>query len=141
MSHRVGNTTTDDFFQQARAYVPPTFSAFAAVGFFMGGQARLVPLFTNNKRPVTANDNSDDALIPLLSQLGLKFSTSTADAIIGTLKIALAVGIFYLPTRQPAARWGLGYLTLGLISRIHQGVTPVPVLVNMALLSVPAEIF
>lgn len=136
----LNNNTADDFLHQARAYVPPTCSVLAAVGFFMGGQARLVPLFSGNKRPVTKQDNSDDALIPLLSRFGLEFSTSTADAIIGTLKIALAVGVFYLPTRRPAARWGLGYLSLGLISRLHEGVSPVPALINMALLAVPAQL-
>lgn len=130
----------DDIFRQARPYVYPACTYIAAAGLFMGGQSRIVPLFSGNNKGIQ-HDNSDDGLIPLLNNLGVRFNSDTATSVIGFIKVALAAGLLYAPARQTTARFGFAYLALGLVSRLHQGLTPTPILINMALLSVPARLF
>jgi hypothetical protein len=156
-AREVGNEVSnaaDNVINQARPYVNnpenllhrvsyyahPACTYLAAVGFFMSGQARLAPLFTGKKQG-TQQDNSDDGLIPMLSRLGVRFSSSNAATIIGLIKMALTIGLIYVPTRRTAARWGIAYTALGLIARLNQGITLSPPLINMALLSLPAQIF
>lgn len=154
----VGNEVSDaadNLINQARPYVNnpenllhrvsyyahPACTYLAAVGFFMSGQARLAPLFSGNKPQGTQQDGSDDGLIPLLSRLGVRFSSANASTIIGVIKMALTIGLLYVPTRRDAARWGIAYTALGLIARLNQGITLSPPLINMALLSLPAQLF
>jgi hypothetical protein len=130
----------DNLINHLRPYVYPACTGLAAVGFFAGGQARLVPIFTG-KNQSAPQEATDDGLLPLLSRLGLKFDDSTATALIGAVKIAITAGLIYGPTRRDTARVGFGYLTLGLISRLNEGLSPSPALVNMLLIAVPAGFF
>lgn len=126
---------------QLRSYASPAATVIAALGFFMSGQARLRSLSTGRTEKMQkGKDNSDDGLIPLLSRLGVRFSSSNATKIIGLIKMALSIGLLYKPTRRPAARYGLAYTLLGLFTRLHEGITLTPALLNMALLSLPAEL-
>jgi hypothetical protein len=134
------NDVENNLLPTLRSYANPAATSVAALGFFMSGQARLVPLITGNRTKVD-QENSDDGIIPLLSRLGVRFSEANASSIIGLIKMSLAIGLAYYPTRRPAARWAIAYTALGLISRVQEGITLTPSLINMALLSIPAQFF
>ena len=114
-------------------YSSPAFATLVATGLFLGGQARLTPLFTpklyEQQQQRTAHGMADT-----YSSLGLSAKAMTT--LTGLMNMMVATALVWTPSRRVSAGVGILYFTTGVHSRYKHSVSPAAPLVMMAMLAI-----